>query len=719
MKDKLLLSKKVVKVDGSLERFNSRKIAKSIWYAAQNVGGKDNKLPIKLAQQVIALLKEKLNGESQIGTSAIGEAVEKVLIETGHARTAKAFILYRDNKKHTRQDKAALGIKDDIGLSYNTLYILKMRYLKRDEKGEIIETPRGMIERVARFLSSVEKTPQLQEKWYEEFFNVMVNFDFLPGTRTLVNSGKRDAQIANCFVFDIEDDIDGIFEILHKSTLIKKHGGGCGYNFSKIRPEKDTVAGIPELAAGPVKMIEMFNLMTSLFRQEGRYESGNMAILNANHPDIFNFISAKQVDGYLAKTNISVAVTDEFMKKALSGGDWDLVNPRTGEVVNRVKAKSILDLMATMAWQTGDPGIINLSAINKGTRLANPLFRRRGPIMATNVCGEIPLYPYESCNLGYVNFTKFVTDKGFDFKRLGKIMKVAVRFMDNVIDAAWFPVREVDKSVRDHRRLGIGAVGWAETLIMLGIAYDSDKAFKLAEKIVKTMYSSAFEASCNLAKERGSFPLINESIWAGKKRKPRNVALITFPPSSGNAVICETSFGIEPLFALAYEQNVMGGERLTTVNQLFIQKLKERDIYSEELIQKVIEGSGSIQELKEIPADIRRVFKVAHDISWRDHIKMQASFQKWTDNAITKTINMPHDVTVEDIEEAYTLAWRLGCKGLTVYRDKTKKDQVIEFGGNGNLAMAKVKKCPNCEIHLKKEGKCYKCARCGFSTCEL
>jgi ribonucleoside-diphosphate reductase alpha chain len=711
-----LLTLNVVKADGREEKFKPEKISRSIWFAAQNVGGKDEKLPPILAKEVINLLERKINGDRKISTSLIGEMVEKTLIEKGHAKTAKAFIIYRENKKHLRQDKSALGVKDDIGFSYNTLYILKQRYLRRNEKGETIETPREMIERIARFLANVEKTHVKRKKYFKEFYDLMVSFEFLPGTRTLTNSGKKNAQLANCFFWPMEDDINAVFDILYKSTLIKKNGGGCGYNFSKIRPEGDLVGGIPGLAAGPVKMIEMFNMMTSLFRQEGKYESGNMAILNADHPDIFNFISAKQVDGYLSKTNISVGITDKFMKAALADRNWNLINPRTGKVVSTVDARSILDLAAAMAWQSGDPGIINLSAINRGTRFANPLLKKRGPIWGTNPCGEIPLFPYESCNLGYVNLTKFIKDGKFNFDRLAEVTKMAVRLMDNVIDASFFPVREVDEAVRAHRRLGIGCVGWAEVLATLEIPYDTKEGIALAEKVAKTMYESAFSASLNLAKEKGPFPLINDSIWAKAKEKPRNVALITFPPSSGNAVICETTFGIEPYFALAYEQNILEGMRLTTVIPLFVKKLKERGIFSEELIQKIIAHGGSIQDLPEIPSDLKKIFKVAHDIHWRDHLKMQAAFQKWTDNAITKTINMPESATPNDIKEAYILAWKLGCKGLTVYRDHAKKGQVFEFGGQGEK---QIRLCPNCDIPLKRDKKCLKCERCYFSTCEL
>lgn len=717
MNSKNIVLKQVIKLDGSKQKFDTQKITESIWYAAKTVGGKDKKQAHILSGKVITILKKTyLNGKAVL-TSEIGETVEKVLIENGHTRTSKTYIRYRENKKHIHQKKETLEIEDDIGLSYNTLYILKKRFLKRDENGEIVETPKGMIDRVARFLSEIEKGQEKKDKWYKEFHDIMIDFEFLPGSRTLTNAGKRNAQLANCFVWEIKDDIDKVFEILHKSTLIKKHGGGCGYNFSNIRPDGDIVGGIPELAAGPVKMIEMFDLMTSMFRQEGRYESGNMVILNANHPDIFNFISSKQLDGYLSKTNISVGITDEFMEAATKGKDWDLINPRTDEVVNTVKASSILNLMASMAWQTGDPGIVNLSAMNKGTKLANPLYKKRGPIVTTNPCGEVPLYPYESCNLGYINFVKFVKNEKLDLKRLRKVMKIATRLMDNVIDASWFPVKEVTDSVKAHRRIGIGCVGWAETLCLLRIPYDSKEAFELAEKVTKTMYNTAFETSCELAEEKGPFPLVKDSIWANRKKKPRNVALLTFPPSSSNAVICETSYGIEPYFALAYEQNVLDGMRLKTVIPLLIKKLMEKGIYSDKLIQKIIDNHGSLVGMKEIPTDLKKIFKVAHDIDWKDHVRMQAAFQKWTDNAITKTINMPSTTTSKEIEEAFILAWKLGCKGLTVYRDRTKSNQVINFGGGQDVQKSKM--CPTCDIKLEKDGNCYKCKKCGFSTCEL
>ncbi len=708
------INKTVIKISGDKEAFSESKIIRSITLAL-----KDTKHLEVNPQPIADLAISEINmsfPSSEISAEAISHVVERIFLENGLGETARYYMMYRENKRHAQQDKASLGVVDDIGLSYNTLYILKRRYLRRDEQGNIVETPKQMIERVAKFLSTAEKKSE-QQKWYQNFYEIMINFDFLPGTRTLTNSGKKDAQLANCFVWPLKDDINEIFNILHKSTLIKKNGGGCGYNFSKLRPEGDSVGGIPDLAAGPVKIIEMFDLMTSLFRQEGRYESGNMAILNASHPDIFNFITAKQKDGYLSKTNISVGVTDEFMRAAIDNRNWDLINPRNGKVVNTVKARSILELMSRLAWQTGDPGLINLSAINKKTPFGNPLVEKHGMIEATNPCGEVPLYPYESCNLGYVNFTKFTANGEFDFKRFREVIKVATRLMDNVIDVSVFPVKEVTDSVKAHRRLGIGCVGWAEALVKLNIAYDSNVAIELAEKVTKWMYESAFEASCEIAKEKGTFPLISDSIWKDKKVQPRNVAVLSFAPSSGNAVICETSFAIEPFFALAYEQNVLGGVRLKTVNPLLIEKLKEKGLYNDDLIQKIVDNHGSIQNINEIPDDIKRIFKVAHDISWQNHIKMQAAFQKWTDNAITKTINMPGNATPQDVYEAYVMAWKLGCKGLTVYRDNSKSEQVFNFGGNNSVDVP-LTKCPDCNEELVKGKNCLKCKKCGFSVCE-
>jgi len=674
----------VIKSDGSTVPFDPNKITGSIWKAAYKVGGKDKKLAKKLGDAVLKYLSDKYPNQTKLDTDIIGHAVEDVLVKNGHTKTAKEFILFRDNKKHIRQEKDSLKIKDDIGnLTYSSLFILKKRYLRKNQKREVIETPKQMISRIAKASSKAESTKSKRVKWEKEFFKIMVNLDFLPGTRTLANAGKEKQQMANCFVFDIEDSVEGIFKTLYESSVIKKYGGGCGFNFGKIRPRGDAVHKDAGLASGPIKLMEMFDTTTRIFRQEGRYESGNMAMLDDSHPDIFNFIAAKERDGFLSRTNISIAASHKFMQAVKKNKEWNLINPRTGKVVNTVKARAIFDLATQLAWQTGDPGMIYIDHINGNKALANPLAKERGPIKATNVCGEEPLYPYESCNLGYINFPKFVENfdrkPSFNFQRLTKVMEVAVRLMDNIVSESWFPLKEVREAVKNHRRIGIGAVGWAETLTRLGIPYDSKKGVKLAEKITKVMYESAFKASCQLGKEKGPFPYIDYSIWKGKAEKPRNVALLTFPPSSGNAVICGTSFGIEPYFALAYYHNILDGVRIPRVNEFLLSELKKAGVHSEKLVKKIIEHHGSIQDIDEIPLKIRKVFKIAHDINWQDHIKMQAAFQKWTDNAITKTINMPSDSTPEDVGKAYMLAWELGCKGITIYRDATKEQQVFEF----------------------------------------
>lgn len=663
---------KITNYDNSVEDFDINKLQDSIKAANSE----------EILESAIESIAKDIQEELKITENKISELVIKKLEQTGYTRTKQKFKKNRINKQHLRQDKSSLGIKDDIGLPYYTLLILKKRYLLKDENGNTIESPLEMIERVAKCLSDVEESETDKQYWYQKFYHTMSKFEFLPGTRTLANAGKPNPQLSNCFVWPIEDDIDYLFGILHKSTLIKKHGGGCGYNFSKIRPKGDSVGGEPGLSAGPVKMIQMYDLMTSIFKQQGRYESGNMAVLNIDHPDILNFINSKTVDGVLSKTNISVGITDDFMEAVRGNKQWDLINPRTKKVERTINASVIFDRICELAHKTGDPGIINLSAINRGTAFANPLLEKRGPIEATNPCGEVPLYPYESCNLGYVNLTKFVdeTERTFDLERLKNTINVATRMLDNVIDASWFPVREVTESVKNHRRLGIGCVGFAETLTKLGIEYGSQESIEFAEQVSKKIYESAFEASCDIAKVKGPFPFVHDSIWADSNKKPRNVALITYPPSSGNAVICNTSFGIEPFFALAYEHNIMNGNKIYRVNELLTKVLKDNDIYSDELISKISNNHGSIEGINEIPEHIRRVFKVAHDINWKNHIKIQAAFQKYTDNAITKTINMPSSVNVEDIKQAYMMAYDLGCKGLTIYRDQTKSDQVFTFG---------------------------------------
>lgn len=714
----------VIKRNQTQEKFQTQKIEESIWTAARNVGGQDKNLAHRLATEAIEYLKTVYKNRKEIHTSDIASAVEKVLVTNGHYITVKEYILSREHKRQEFQKFRELGVSDDIGkLSYNALFILKERYLWKDENGKTIETPKGMLNRVAKAVAKAEKTKALQKKWEKEFYDLMMSWEFLPGTRVLANAGKERQQMANCFVFDIEDSIDSIFKTLYESSITKKNGGGCGYNFSKIRPKGDLVAGEAGLACGPVQIMQMFDLPTSIFRQQGRYESGNMAILNADHPDIFEFITAKDKDGVLPKTNISIGITNKFMKAVKNDADWDLINPRTGEVVNTVKAKSILELAATYAHKTGDPGMIFLDEINDD----NPTNKGLGPIMATNPCGEEPLYPYESCNLGYLNLPIFLeTDKKgkkkYNFDRLEKAARLATRFMDDVIDVSWFPVPEQNDTIKKKfRRIGIGIVGWADLLVDMEMSYNDPESLKLAEKIMKTIAFGCHDESMYLGAEKGPFENVKYSIWANKKRQPRNIMTNTLPPSSGNAVIFGTSYSLEPFFALAYHQNILGGVRIQNVNEKLINMLKSEGIYVENLFERISENHGSIQHIKEIPERIRRLFLTAHDIHWKDHVKTQGAWQKYTDNAITKTINMSYDATVEDIKNAYILAWELGCKGITVYRDQTKQEQVFEFSDKkpADRKLRAGDNCPNCDEKLISSEGCIKCLSCSFSLCEI
>lgn len=730
----MTLPKYVIKRDGSQEPFQSVKIANSIWTAAKNVGGKDQRLAQDIADEVIGYLADIYPTDEPISTADIGSAVERVLVNRGHYKTVKEFIISRERKREEYTRKAKLGVNDDIGhLDYNSLFILKERYLHKNEKGETIETPSQMLQRVANFVASVEKNASLRKKWAKEFFELMNNWEFLPGTRVLANAGKEHPQMANCFVFAIEDSIDEIFKTLYESSVTKKYGGGCGYNFSKVRPKGDSVGGEPGLAAGPIELMKMFDLPTSIFRQQGRYESGNMAVLNVDHPDILDFINAKEKDGILSKTNISIGITDNFMEAVKKDRNWELINPRNKQVTNTIKARAIWELAVTYAHRTGDPGLIFIDRINRD----NPLKKKFGPINATNPCGEIPQYPYESCNLGYLNLTTFVKKgkKGteVDYERLIAASKKATRFMDNVIDASWFPVEGQRKTIPSFRRIGIGVVGLADLLTDLGIAYGSKESFELSEKLAKTISEACHEASFELGAEKGPFPFIEFSDWKNNKKKMRNITTNTLPPSSGNAVIFGVSYSIEPYFALAYYQNVLGGVRIKNVNKKLERMLKNRGIHVDNLFERIFEDHGSIQNIEEIPADIKKLFLTAHEIAWRDHIKMQASWQKYIDNAITKTINFPAETDIDTVGQAYMLAWELGCKGITIYRDRSKSSQVIEFGNNGSSALKttaiKKKKsmreliggdeCPECGADLIESEGCVKCISCNFSLCVL
>ncbi|MBT3865476.1 adenosylcobalamin-dependent ribonucleoside-diphosphate reductase [Candidatus Woesearchaeota archaeon] len=667
---------KIKKRDGTLVEYDEKKLPKAILNAARAVGRRKKELANELSEKVIQELNKNFNKKDNPGVEDFQDAIEKVLIEEGHAKIAKAFILYRSSKTKLREEKASLiGSKEKNKLSINAIRLLKARYLLKDSNGRIIETPNEMFRRVAKNIASADKNYKSgnHKKSEEEFYKIMFNLDFLPNSPTIMNAGTKIQQLVSCYVLPVDDSLDSIFKTLNLAMNIQKTGAGTGFSFSNLRQKKSKISKNGCSSSGPVPFIKVFDEATGAIKKGGTRRGANMGILRVDHPDILTFIRLKESESSMTNFNISIGITNEFMESVQKHEDWELKDPRTNETVSTLDARFIWDSLIASAWTNGEPGIIFLDRINKDNK------SRQEDIIATSPCAEVPMLSNESCMIGSINVGNFVIeseDKKVDWKLLRETIHTAIHFLDNTIDQNNYPSRDIKEKSLAYRKIGLGIMGFAGMLAKLRIPYDSEKGVEMGKKLAKFFRKEADNASHELAKKRGVYTQWKLAKNAAK-RKMRNATRLSIAPTGSISMIADCSAGIEPLFAISYVKRVMGGKQFFYIDGNLKDALKENKIYKEEIIDSIVNRT-SIRKIRDIPLKLRKVFTVAHDIAPEWHINMQAAFQESVDNAISKTVNFPNRTTMKDIEKVYLHAWKSNCKGITIYRDGSRSNQVLQ-----------------------------------------
>ncbi len=659
--------------DGHLVPFDPARIEAAVARAAHEAGHRDPEAPGAVARSVADALARRPRGEVAT-VEEIQDLVEAELLAAGLDDVARAYIIYRQQRAEVRAAKALIGVRDELKLSVAAVTVLGERYLLRDDHGRPAESTGEMMDRVANCVAAAEESFRRASStmWAERFSTLLRSLEFLPNSPTLMNAGTELGLLSACFVLPIEDSLRSIFVTLAHSAEIHQAGGGTGYTFAHLRPAGDRVARTGGAASGPMSFLRLFDTAAGVIAMGGRRRGASMAVLDVSHPDIYDFVTTKADSaGELNQFNLSVGVTDAFLRAVARDGMHRLINPRTGKTVARVPAADLFTAICKAAHRCGDPGLVFLDTINR----ANPT-PARGRIEATNPCGEVPLLPYESCNLGSINLARMVSGGGVDWDRLAEVAELAVRFLDDVIDVNRYPISELEIATRATRKIGLGVMGLAEMLASLGIPYDSEQAVLLAGRIARSIKQAAYAASARLAEERGPFPAFGDSRFAGSAPR-RNAQLTSIAPTGTISLIAGTTAGIEPMFAIAYTRDVIG-RRLLEVNPCFDRLARDRGFYHHDLIAQIARRGG-VRGYSPLPAEVRAAFPTAAEIAPEWHLRMQAAVQRHVDAAVSKTVNLPADATVDDIRVIYVAAWKAKVKGITVYRYGSRRGQVLTY----------------------------------------